>query len=160
MQKLHFTIQIQAPKEKVWDTMLQDATYREWTKPFNDGSRYEGSWDVGAEIKFVGSDEEGNEYGGMYAKIRENRLHEFISIEHLGLIGLDGSVDTTSDEVKKWTPAFENYTFKEISGAESDSEFAGGTELSVDVDTNEEYKEMFEGTWPKALLVLKELAEK
>ncbi len=156
MQKLHFSIQIQAPKEKVWNTMLQDATYREWTKPFNAGSYYKGSWDQGAEIRFVGTDEGGNEYGGMYAKIKENRLHEFISIEHLGLIGLDGSVDTTSDEVKKWTPAFENYTFKTI----DDGEFAGGTEVFVDVDTNEEYKEMFENTWPKALQTLKDLCEK
>lgn len=164
MQKLHFTIQIQAPKEKVWKTMLEDATYREWAKEFNAGSRYEGSWDEGSEIKFVGSDEDGNEYGGMYAKIKENRLHEYISIEYLGLIGLDGTIDTTSDEVKKWTPAFENYTFKEIAGAESDGEsggeFAGGTELSVDVDTNDEYKEMFETMWPKALQALKALAEK
>lgn len=156
MQKLHFTIQIQAPKEKVWDTMLQDATYREWTKPFNAGSRYEGSWDEGSEIKFVGSDENGHEYGGMYAKIKENKLHEFISIEHLGLIGLDGTINTTSDEVKKWTPAFENYTFKEI----ADGEFAGGTEVLVDVDSNDEYKEMFETMWPKALQALKALAEK
>lgn len=34
-QKLHFTITINAPKEKVWDTMLQDTTFREWTAPFN-----------------------------------------------------------------------------------------------------------------------------
>lgn len=166
MQKLHFTIQIQASREKVWNTMLQDATYREWTKPFNAGSYYKGSWDQGAEIRFVGTDEGGNEYGGMYAKIKENRLHEFISIEHLGLIGLDGSVDTTSDEVKKWTPAFENYTFKDIAGGERNEEedtsgkSASGTELSVDVDTNEEYKEMFQDTWPKALQVLKELCER
>ncbi|MDQ5893468.1 MAG: hypothetical protein QG640_480, partial [Patescibacteria group bacterium] len=31
MQKIHFSIQINAPKEKVWDTMLGEATYREWT---------------------------------------------------------------------------------------------------------------------------------
>lgn len=136
--------------------MLEDATYREWAKEFNAGSRYEGSWDEGSEIKFVGSDEDGHEYGGMYAKIKENRLHEYISIEYLGLIGLDGTIDTTSDEVKKWTPAFENYTFKEIASGE----FSGGTELSVDVDTNDEYKEMFEIMWPKALQALKALAEK
>ncbi len=156
MQKLHFKIQIQAPREKVWKTMLEDATYREWAKEFNAGSRYEGSWDEGSEIKFVGSDEDGHEYGGMYAKIKENRLHEYISIEYLGLIGLDGTIDTTSDEVKKWTPAFENYAFNEIVSGE----FSGGTELSVDVDTNDEYKEMFEKMWPKALLALKELSEK
>lgn len=50
-----------------------------------------------------------------------------------------------------WTPAFENYTFREKDG---------GTELLVDMDTNEEYKQMFEEMWPKALQSLKEIAEK
>ncbi len=36
----------------------------------------------------------------------------------------------------------------------------GGTEVIVDVDSNEEFKKMFEETWPKALEKLKELAEK
>jgi len=54
MQKLHFTQHINAPREKVWDIMLSDTTYREWTKPFNAGSFYEGSWDEGSDIKFLG----------------------------------------------------------------------------------------------------------
>ena len=36
----------------------------------------------------------------------------------------------------------------------------GKTELLVDMDINDEYKEMFEGMWPNALQKLKELAEK
>lgn len=151
MQKLHFSVQINAPREKVWDTMLEDGTYREWTSTFNEGSYYEGNWETGSEIKFLGpGEDESSGLSGMYAKIEENRLHEFISIHHLGVIK-NGEVDTTSDEVKKWAPAFENYTF-------ADSE--GGTLLTVDVDTNDEYKEIFEGMWPKALQTLKELCEK
>ena len=43
MEKLHFSISIKAPKEKVWDTMLNDVTYRQWTSVFNPpGSYYEG----------------------------------------------------------------------------------------------------------------------
>ena len=133
--------------------MFDDATYREWTKPFNPaGSYYEGSWEQGAEIKFLGVDDSGNaNAGGMYSRIKENRLHEFVSIEHIGIITNSGEIDTTSEEVKKWTPAFENYTFVEKDG---------GTELSVDVDTNEEYKETFEGMWTKALQVLKDISER
>lgn len=132
--------------------MLEDTTYRQWTVPFNPGSYYEGNWEEGSEIKFLGCDEHGNpQVGGMYSRIKENKLHEFISIEHLGIIKEDGTIDTTSDEVKKWTPAFENYTFEESEG---------GTKLSVDIDLNDEYKTMFEGMWPKALKILKELAEK
>lgn len=153
MIKKHYSIQINAPREKVWDVMLQDATYREWTKPFNPpGSYYEGSWEEGSEIKFLGNAEDGSSHsGGMFSRIKENRLHEFVSVEHIGMIDANGNIDTTSDEVKKWTPAFENYTFKDVEG---------GTEVLVDMDLTEEYADMFDDTWPKALQVLKELAEK
>lgn len=149
MQKLRFTTTINAPKEKVWNTMLGDATYRQWTSAFGEGGYMEGSWEKGSEIRFVGTDPETGELGGMYARIHDNRPYEFVSIQHLGLIK-NGQVDTTSDEVKKWAPAFENYTFTDKNGA---------TELLVETDTNEEYAEMFQDVWPKALQKLKELAE-
>lgn len=152
MQKIHFSIQINAPKEKVWDTMLQDATYRVWTEPFNPGSYYQGSWEEGSEIRFLGCDDDGNpNAGGMFSRIKENRLHEFISIEHIGMIDGEGNIDTTSEMVKKWTPAFENYTFNEVDGV---------TEVLVDLDVADEHKNMFDESWPKALQVLKELSEK
>ena len=150
MKKLHFSILINAPREKVWNTMLDDATYRQWTAPFNPGgSYYEGSWDEGAEIRFLGPSQDGSEVGGMLSRIKENRLHEFLSIEHIGLIQ-NGVADTTSDAVKAWVPAFENYTFIDKDG---------GTELRVETDSNEEFADMFSDAWPKALEVLKGLAE-
>lgn len=149
MQKIHFSIQINAPREKVWHTMLDDATYREWTKAFNPGSYYEGNWETGSEIKFLGPGE-GGEVGGMYSRIKENRMYEFVSIEHIGMIQ-NGVIDTTSEMVKKWTPAFENYTLTEVDG---------GTKLDIDVDIAEEYKIEFEKMWPVALGILKEIAEK
>ncbi len=151
MQKIHFSIQINVPKEKVWEIMLADATYREWTEPFHPGSYYKGYWSEGSKILFLGPDENGKNEGGMVSRIKENRKYEFISIEHLGFV-VDGVEDTTSEEVKKWTPSFENYTFTEKNG---------GTEVSVDMEVaSEEFKEMFEGMWPKALLKLKEIAER
>lgn len=146
MQKLHTSIIINAPREKVWDTMLGAETYTEWTTPFSPGSRFIGSWEEGSEIRFT--DAEGK--GGMFSKIKENRKPEFISIEHVGIIS-DGVVDTTSDEVKKWTPSFENYTFTEVDG---------GTQVDVDMDISEEYKEQFDDMWPKALAKLKEIVER
>jgi uncharacterized protein YndB with AHSA1/START domain len=151
MQKINFSIFINAPREKVWHAMLDDVTYRQWTKPFNEGSRYEGEWKTGSEIRFIGVDDNGKESGGMYSKIKEARPFEFVSIEHIGLITETGEIDTTSESVKQWTPAFENYTLKEKDG---------GTEVSVDIDVSHEWKEMFEEMWPKALAKLKEIAEK
>lgn len=151
MEKLTFTTIINAPKEKVWHTMLDDVTYRQWTKAFNEGSRYEGVWETGSEMKFIGCDENGKESGGMYSRIAEARPYEFVSIEHLGMISETGEIDTTSEAVKKWTPAFENYTFNDVDG---------GTEVLVEIDISDEWKDMFNDMWPKALVKLKEIAER
>jgi hypothetical protein len=150
MQTLHFSTHIKASPEKVWKTMLDNATYRIWTAPFHEGSYFKGDWSEGSKILFLGPGENGEAEGGMVSMIETNRPYEFISIKHLGMIK-NGIEDTTSEEAKKWTPAHENYTFTEKDG---------GTDLSIDMDSNEEYKEMFEGVWPKALAKLKELAEK
>lgn len=150
MQKLQFSTLINAPKKKVWDTMLQDATFREWTSAFNPpGSWYEGDWNQGSTIRFLGASEQG-EPSGMLSRIKENRPYEYVSIEHVGIIQ-DGKEDTTSDAVKQWAPAFENYTFTEKNG---------GTEVLVEMDATEEHRTMFEDTWPKALQKLKALAER
>lgn len=150
-QKINFAITINAPKERVWDTMLQDATYREWTALFNPNgsSWYEGDWTQGSKILFLGDGENG-QVGGMVSRIKEVRPQEFVSIEHLGVVQ-DGKEDTTSDTAKQFAPAFENYTFVDKHGA---------TEVLVDMDTVEEHRQMFESSWPKALQKLKELAEK
>lgn len=145
MQMLHFTISINAPKEKVWHTMLDDKTYRKWTTAFSEGSHYKGSWEKGSKMQFLGPDGM-----GMFSKIEENIPYEFISIEHLGYIK-DGKEDLKSKEAKVMAGAYENYTLKEKDEI---------TNLSIDADMPEEYKEMFEDMWPKALLKLKELAEK
>ena len=150
-QRIHFAITINAPKERVWDTMLQDATYREWSALFNPNgaSWYEGDWTQGSKILFLGTGENG-QVGGMVSRIKELRPHEFVSIEHLGVVQ-DGKEDTTSDTAMEFAPALENYTFVEEDGA---------TVVLVDMDAGEKHRHMFEASWPKALQKLKELAEK
>ncbi len=148
MSKLNFSILIDAPISKVWDTMLEDKTYRIWTEEFAAGSHYVGNWNQGSKILFLGPTEDGK-LAGMVSRIKENKLHKYISIEHLGE-AYDGVEDTTSDRVKVWAGALENYTFVNKDGK---------TELVVDLDINEEFKEMFEGMWPKALQKLKSLCE-
>ncbi len=149
MHKLQFSIVINAPRERVWNTMLNDETYRQWTAEFMPGSHYVGDWNKGSKILFLGPDGKGN-MSGMVSRIKENRRHEYVSIEHLGFVQ-NGKEDTTSEAVKCWAGALENYTFKDLNGK---------TEVLVEMDTNEEYREMFENTWPKALQKLKKLAEK
>ena len=144
MKKLHFAISIRSPKEVVWKKMLEPDTYAKWAEAFSEGSSYKGSWDKGAKIFFVSPSGE-----GMTAVIAENRKHEFVSIKHLGFVK-DGVEDTESAAVKAWAPAYENYTFTEA---------AGFTEVKVDLDSNDEWEQMFKEMWPKALSKLKQICE-
>lgn len=148
MNKMHFEMQINAPKEKVWNVMLGSDTYPQWTDVFMPGSTFEGSWDQGSKIVFTAPDENGKK-SGMVARIAENRPQEFVSIEHIGQL-IDGVEDTESEEVKQWAGAREEYTFEEL---------AGGTKVHVDVDVPDEFKDEMTKLWPQALEKLKLIAE-
>ena len=129
--------------------MLEDATYREWTSVFNpSGSYYEGSWEEGSDMRFLGPDTDGT-VSGMISRIKESRPYDFISIQHLGEIH-KGEEKLWPQEQWGGAEAFENYTFKEVDG---------GTEVVVDmIGVPDEYAEMFKDMWPKGLEKLKELA--
>ncbi len=144
MPTQHFDILIQAPRERVWATMLQSPTYEQWTSAFCEGSRFEGSWQQGDAIRFL--DPAGN---GMVSEIAEHRPAEFVSIRHLGFIE-KGREDTTSDAVRAWAPCHENYTF---------TDEGGGTRLRVDLDAFGGYEDMMARLWPPALEQLKQLCE-
>ncbi len=144
MKKLHFSTCIRADRATVWQKMLGDEGYRQWTVPFCEGSYFEGSWDAGARIRFLSPG--GN---GMVAVIAENRPHEYISIRHLGMIE-NGVEDTGSEKVRGWAPAHENYTL--IAAGD-------GTEVRIDMDITPDFEQYMSDTWPKALRRLKEICE-
>ena len=145
MNRFHYSITISAPRATVWSVLFDDETYRQWTSVFAQGSHFEGAWNESSKIRFLTPEKD-----GMVAVIAENRRHEYLSIKHLGHV-VKGVDDTESDEVKKWTPAYENYTLTEVDE---------GTELSVDIDIPSTYQSQFEGVWHKALKAVKELSEK
>ena len=152
MKKLQFKKDINAPAEKVYNTMLgldNIETYEQWTAEFNPTSTYEGSWKKGSKIYFVGTDENGKK-GGMVSEIADNIPFQFVSIRHYGI--LDGENEITEGpEVEKWAGGLENYSFHEHNGV---------TTVTVESDAAEEYLDYFNTTWVKALNKLKELAEK
>lgn len=151
MKKLQFKVNINAPVAKVYDLMLginNKSTYELWTSLFNPTSSFEGSWDKGSKILFVGVDENG-EKGGMVSKIVENIPNQFVSIQHYGLVQADKEI-TEGPEVEKWANGFENYTFEQ--GNEN-------TTVIVDLDTTEEFIDYMNESYPKALDKLKEICE-
>jgi hypothetical protein len=144
MEKQEFKIAIDAPREKVWKILWTEDTYREWTAAFSEGSHAITDWKKGSKVLFL--DGKGM---GMVSKIDEAIPNEFMSFEHLGIVQ-NGVEDTESEKVKEWAGAHENYILKDNQGK---------TELQVELDMNDEYKEYFTTTFPKALQKVKELAE-
>ena len=63
MKKLPYQLTIDAPAEHVFKTMLAKETYKQWTAAFNPTSDFEGSWEKGEKIYFVGMNEKGEKEG-------------------------------------------------------------------------------------------------
>lgn len=144
MHRFTFSVLIHARKQDVWQTMLEDATYRQWTSAFEEGSYAVTDWKEGSKALFLTP--AGN---GMVSRIIAHRPNEFLSIQHLGTVK-EGVEDMDDAEVKDWAGALENYTLREQNGSSM---------LTVEMDTNDEYRTYFEERWPKALDKLKEIVE-
>lgn len=140
MKKERFSIKIEAPKEKVWNVLWNDATYRMWTSVFHEGSHAVTDWKEGSKVLFLGPDG-----SGMYSTIAKKIPNEFMSFKHLGEVK-EGKEQPQSE----WSGAMENYTLKETDGS---------TELIVEMDITEGFQDYFRETFPKALEKVKELSE-
>lgn len=145
MGKLHFNISINASAKKVWNILWTDETYRQWTAAFTEGSYAVADWTEGSKVLFLSPGG-----SGMVSRVAVNRPHEYMSFEHLGEVK-NGIEDTTSDAVKAWAGAQENYSLQETNGQ---------TELQIEMDISEDYAAMFSKIWPMALENVKQLAEK
>ncbi|WP_187263908.1 SRPBCC family protein [Pontibacter beigongshangensis] len=143
-QTIKLSTEINAPKDKVWDVLLQDTSYRTWTSVFHEGSYAETDWREGSKVLF--KTPEGD---GMVSRILVHKPSEIISIEHLGI--LKNGEEVFDDEVvKQWQGFKETY---QVSGAN------GKTELAIEQDTAPEHFDFFCTAWEKALQKVKELAE-
>jgi uncharacterized protein YndB with AHSA1/START domain len=139
MAILNFSITINASKEKVWEALWSDAGYRQWTSVFSEGSYAESNWEEGSKIRFLTPKGE-----GMYGIIQKKVVFEQMVFEH------QGEVKNGIEESKDWAGATESYYLKESNGV---------TELKVQMDATEEFKEYFNDTFPKALEVVKQISE-
>lgn len=152
MKKIQFKVTISSPAKKVYDLMLglsNKSTYEQWTAMFNPTSTYEGNWNKGSKILFVGTNESGDKEG-MVSEIIENDPQHFVSVRHYGLV--QGNVEITEGpEVEKWANSYENYTFEEVNET---------TTVIVDLDTSEDFASYMNEIYPKALNKLKEICEK
>jgi uncharacterized protein YndB with AHSA1/START domain len=144
MNKLQFSISINAPREKVWNTLWDNDTYRQWTSIFNEGSHAVTDWKEGSKVLFLG-----NTGDGMYGLIRKADKHAYLSIEHQGMVK-DGVEQPQDDSANEWYGAHENYTLEDINGS---------TRLTVEIDVTPKFEDYFNQTFPAALEKVKQLSE-
>jgi uncharacterized protein YndB with AHSA1/START domain len=142
---LRYSTRIAAPRRTVWHTMLQPSSFREWTRPFCEGSFYEGSWEQGRQIRFLSP-----EGSGLVAEIAENRPLERIDIRFLGEV--QGAADDADGaRPSSWLGAHERYVFAD--------DGAGATRLDVEMDIGADHEAAMNASWPAALERLKALCE-
>jgi uncharacterized protein YndB with AHSA1/START domain len=149
MGKVHFEFSILAKPDRVYQTMLDPMHWKEWTAAFNPDSSFQGSWEKGSGMLFLGTGSDGK-IGGMVSRIREHIPNRFISIEHLGVYE-NGQEVLTGKKAEEWAGALENYSF--INRGDY-------TILRIDMDSNKEFSNYFKETWPKAVEKLKKIIEK
>ena len=143
MKNIEFSIAIKASKEKVWATLWDDVSFRDWASMVDEGTYMKGIMKEGNEIQFLSSV---NGYGvtSLIAKLSPN---EYVLFRH----NADTKEAGQQEREKEWTGGTESYSLAEKKGV---------TTLIVKTDVPEEQEETFRIRIPEALERIKTLAEK
>ena len=145
MKNLTYTISINATPQKVWDTMIGQETYKEWTAAAWPTSDFKGEWKQGENLYFAGHDG-----SGTLATVTTFDPYNKILLTHIALLQPGSVEDRESEWAHKWIGSLEGYNFVEKNGT---------TDLTIDMKIYDEWEEMFNKDWPKALARLKEICE-
>ena len=129
MEKINFATTINAPREKVWKVLWDDASYRNWTSVFTEGSYAKtDNWKEGSKVLFLSP-----EGDGMVSKVASNKPNKFMSFEHLGVVK-NGVEDTESESVKGCRPRehrrVQRLFYKNIPGSIGKSKRTGRKKLN------------------------------
>lgn len=139
MKFLEFEIQINATPEKVWETLFTQDSYKKWASAMNEGTYFEGNWEVGSIMKFL--DPQNN---GMYNLVTENIRFKVLGMKHLGWI-LKGELSP-----QNWEDSTLNYILEPSEN---------GTLLKGTVKSLDEFVEFFNSKYPQNFEHIKRLAE-
>lgn len=143
MKLIEKTAQINAPKDKVWNVLLEDEYQRIWMAEFMDGSHAETDWIEGHKVRFL--DNDGN---GIVGRIVTKRPYEALEMEYDGEVK-NGEDDLDSEMAKQMKGATENYYLSEDNGV---------TTLKVEVNMDAKWYDMMMPLWDKALVKIDELS--
>ena len=142
MKEIKFSIEINATKEKVWETLWQDETLRQWAGVIDPGTHLVGDLVEGNEVQFIS----GNGYG-VTSLVDQLTTNEFLLFKH----SADTQDEGKRERAKEWTGGKESYRLAERNGT---------TTLTAAFDVPPEQEEYFKDNYPKALEQVKILAER
>lgn len=139
VKKLQFSIKIEASKEKVWNILWDDKTFRDWANNIDEGMYLLGDLKKGNVVHFMSP----TGYGV------KSRIIKFIPNQ---LISFQHTEDTLEEQTRKkeWTGGVESYLLEENGGI---------TTLTIETDVPPEQEETFNDRMPKALKRIKILSE-
>lgn len=143
MNEMTFTIEINATKERVWDTLWEDETLRQWAEIIDPGTYMVGELKEGEEVQWISAE---NGYG-VTSLVEKLTPCEYVLLRH----SADTQNSGEQERDKQWTGGAESYTLRENGGI---------TTLTVAFDVPTELEDYFNTAYPKAMDKIKELAEK
>ena len=93
MKELQFSIEINTSKERVWATLWEDKTFRDWAGIIDEGTYMEGELKEGNEIQFISSV---NGYG-VTSLIENLKPDEFVLFRHSADTKESGQLEREKD---------------------------------------------------------------
>lgn len=143
MKETQFVVKIHASKEKVWDVLWQDETFREWAGLIDPGTYMVGELKEGNEVQYISAE---NGYG-VTSLVEKLVPNEFLLLRHRS-----DTQDTGKQlREKEWTGGKESYSLVEKDDT---------TTLTTVFDVPQKLEEYFADAYPTALQRVKELAER
>ncbi len=146
METLSYEIEINAPKDKIWDVLWNPATYSKWTQFFSPDSIMKTDWEIHGKTYFL-DNKTGN---GMVSTIESLDEPNEIVFKHLGMIE-NGVEDTQSKEVMEWSGAYEKYFLISLDN--------GKVKLQTETQVDNQWKEHIDHGFIKGLEIIKQLSE-
>ena len=143
VEKLQFTTEISAPRERVWNILWGDKTFRDWANIIDEGMYMAGELKEGNEVQFISSV---SGYG-VTSLVEKLVFNEFVSFRQMA----DTKDSGKRERETEWAGTTESYLLAEKGDT---------TTLTVNIDVPPGQKETFKVRFPKALERVKTLAEK
>ena len=142
MKTMEFKIEIDASRERVWKTLWEDTTFRDWSGVIDEGTYMKGELKEGNKVEFISLV---NGYG-VTSLVEKLQPEEFVAFRHRA----DTIESGQQTREKEWTGGVESYHLADNNGK---------VILTVKTDVPKEQESLFNVRMPKALKRIKALAE-